>query len=283
MINVKDTYTLNNKTKIPCVGYGTWQMPNDETGYKAVLYALEAGYRHIDTAQGYGNEEVVGKAIKDSGIPREEIFLTTKLDNKCHGYEETLAAFEGSLNRLQVSYVDLYLIHWPNPIYYREHWEETNEKTWKAMEKIYKSGKAKAIGVSNFKIKHLEATFKIAEIMPAVNQIRLCPGDVDQKLVDFCKARNILLQAYSPLGTGKVLQLDVVKNIAKKHNASPAHIALAWSIKRGFQPIVKSVNKDRIIDNIKFFNVSLDNEDMAALNELKDVVGHADDPDTVQW
>ncbi|SHH73353.1 aldo/keto reductase [Clostridium grantii] len=283
MKSVKDIYTLNNQTKIPCVGYGTWQMPNDDTGYQALLTAFEAGYSHIDTAEGYDNEETVGKAIKNSGIPREEIFLTTKLGNKSHGYEETLLAFEASLERLQVSYVDLYLIHWPNPVYYRDHWEETIQSTWRAMEKLYMEGKIKAIGVSNFKIHHLEALLKTAKIIPAVNQLRLCPGDVDSKLVQWCEDKGILLQAYSPLGTGKVLQLEVVNNIAKKHNTSAAYIALAWSIQRGFQPLVKSVKPHRIIDNTKFFHVTLDEEDMNLLNQLNGCVGHADDPDTVPW
>lgn len=283
MKSVRDTYTLNNKTKIPCVGYGTWQMPNDTSGYEAVLYALKAGYRHIDTAQGYGNEEVVGKAIKDSGIPREEIFLTTKLDNHCHGYEQTLEAFSESLKKLETDYVDLYLIHWPNPLNIRPNFESVNAGTWKAMEELHQAGKIKAIGVSNFRIHHLEATIKNGTVIPAVNQIRLCPGEVNDQLVDFCVSKGILLQAYSPLGTGKVLDVEVVKTIATKHKTSAAHVALAWNIQRGFQPLVKSVKPHRIDDNTKFFNVTLDQEDMDQLNALDGVVGYSANPDEVQW
>lgn len=283
MKNVRDTYTLNNGSQIPCLGYGTWQMPNDETGYQAVSDAIDAGFRHIDTAQGYKNEEVVGKAIMDSGVKREDIFLTTKLDNPNHGYEKTRETFLHSLQELQTDYVDLFLIHWPNPLHFRENWKEVNRETWRAMEEFYKEGKIKAIGVSNFRIHHLEALLESAEIIPAVNQIRLCPGDVDEELVAWCRKKDILLQAYSPLGTGKVLLLDEVKEIAKKYNTSEAHVALSWSIQMGFQPLVKSVRKQRIIDNTKFFDVTLAEEDMKKLNALKDVVGHANDPDTVAW
>lgn len=283
MKSVRDTYTLNNDTKIPCVGYGTWQMPNDESGYEAVLYALKAGYRHIDTAQGYGNEEACGRAIKDSGLKREEIFLTTKLGNHSHGYQETLDAFAASLERLQTDYVDLYLIHWPNPLNIRPEFETVNAATWKAMEELYKAGKIKAIGVSNFRKHHLESTIKNGSVVPAVNQIRLCPGDVETDLVDYCVSKGILLQAYSPLGTGKVLEVEVVKEIAKKHKTSPAHVALAWNVKRGFQPLVKSVKPHRIDDNTKFFSVALDDDDMEKLNALDGVVGYSSNPDEVQW
>lgn len=283
MKSVRDTYTLNTGTKIPCVGYGTWQMPNDQSGYEAVINALETGYRHIDTAQGYGNEEAVGRAIKESGIAREEIFLTTKLDNHNHGYQETLDAFAKSLELLQTDYVDLFLIHWPNPLSIRPDFETVNAATWKAMEELHKAGKIKAIGVSNYRIHHLESTIKNGSVIPAVNQIRLCPGDVEQDLVDYCTEKGILLQAYSPLGTGKVLEVEVVNEIAKKHNTSAAHVALAWNVKKGFQPLVKSVKPHRILDNTKFFSVELDQEDMEQLDALDGVVGYSSNPDEVQW
>ena len=168
-----EQYTLANGVQIPVIGLGTWQTPDDETGYQAVLSALQLGYRHIDTAQGYRNEDIVGRAVKDSGIPREEIFITSKLDNPNHGYDNTMRSFEGTLEQLGTDYVDLFLIHWPNPLQYRETWQQTNAETWNAFEELYHAGKIKAIGVSNFRQHHIDEIMKTAEIAPMVNQIRL--------------------------------------------------------------------------------------------------------------
>lgn len=283
MKSITDTYILNNAMTIPCVGFGTWQTPNDQVGYKAVLKALEVGYRHIDTAQVYGNEESVGQAILDSGIPRNEIFLTTKVWNSDHGYEATMAAFEASLKKLKTGYVDLYLIHWPNPIKFRDHWEEANAGSWKAMESLLEAGKIKAIGISNFHIHHIEALLKTAKVVPAVNQIRLCPGDVDEPLIKYCQDKGILLEAYSPLGTGKVLGVPEVKIIADQHGRTVAEVALKWSIQRGFLPLPKSVTPERIEANAMFLDFELTEADMATLNSLKGVAGQASDPDTAQW
>lgn len=283
MKKITDSYTLNNDLTIPCVGFGTWQTPNDEVGYHAVLKALEVGYRHIDTAQVYGNEESVGQAILDSGVARENIYLTTKVWNNDHGYEATLAAFEGSLKRLKTDYVDLYLIHWPNPIKFRDHWQEANAGTWKAMEELVQAGKIKSIGISNFHQHHIEALLKTAKIMPAVNQIRLCPGAVPEDLVEYCKDKGMVVEAYSPLGTGKIFQVEAIKKIADKHQRSVADVALKWSIQRGFLPLPKSVTPERIADNAKFMDFDLTEEDMTIINQLDGVCGKTKDPDTISY
>jgi diketogulonate reductase-like aldo/keto reductase len=171
MTSLSDTYTLSNGVKIPIIGLGTWQTPDGPIAVKAIKDALAAGYRHIDTAAGYENEESVGQAIRESGIPREQIFITTKLNNPDHGYEKTLKAFEISTTKLGVSYLDLWLIHWPNPLPFRENWQSANAGSWKAFEELYEAGKVKAIGVSNFRPRHLEELFKTAKIKPQVNQI----------------------------------------------------------------------------------------------------------------
>lgn len=283
MKKITDVHTLSNGVTIPCVGFGTWQTPNDQVGYEAVIKALEVGYRHIDTASVYGNEESIGRAIKDSGIPREEIFLTTKLWNGKHGYEATIEAFNESLEKLEVEYVDLYLIHWPNPLKFREHWQEANAGSWKAMEELYEVGKIKAIGVSNFKIHHLEALRHTTTIEPTVNQIRLCPGDVPKALIEYCREKDILLEGYSPLGTGKIFKVIEMIEIAKKHATTVAKVALKWSIQKGFVPLPKSITPERIEANADFLSIELTEEDMAIIDGLDGVCGYATDPDTTQW
>ncbi len=279
MNNLEATYTLNNGVEIPVVGFGTWQTPNDEVGYNAVLKALEAGYRHIDTAAVYGNETSVGQAMKDSGLARDEIFLTTKLWNEDHGYEATLKAFDASLEKLGTDYVDLYLIHWPNPIKFRDTWAEANAGSWKAMEELYTAGKIKAIGVSNFWAHHIEELMKTAKIAPMVNQIRICPGDLDTALIEYCKGKNILLQAYSPLGTGQAFEVEALKEIAVKYETTVAKVCLRWSLQLGFLPLPKSVTPSRIVANAEIFDFQLEAEDMDAISALDDVCGKSISPD----
>lgn len=195
-----ERYQLNNGVEIPVLGFGTWKAQDGEEAYQAVLTALEAGYRHIDTAAVYKNEGSVGSAIKDSGIPREELFITTKLWNGNHTYEETQGAFARSLERLGLDYLDLYLIHWsnPKPLREQEAWKERNREVWRAMEDLYREGKIRAIGVSNFLPHHLEPLLETARILPAVNQIRLAPGVYQAETVDYCRKHNILLEAWGP-------------------------------------------------------------------------------------
>lgn len=274
-----DRYLLLNGAEIPCVGFGTWQMPDDQTGIDAVKAALAAGYRHIDTAAIYGNERSVGKAVAQSGIPREEIFITSKLWNADHGYENTLAAFEETMHRLDMDYLDLYLIHWPNPIKYRSRWQEANAGSWKAFEELYDAGRIRAIGISNFYLHHIDALLETAKIVPMVNQIRLCPGDTKDELVAYCHARRMLLEAYSPLGTGKVLQVPEVRALAQKYGKTAAQICIRWSLQMGFLPLPKSVTESYIRENADVFDFELSAEDVRLLAELLCECGSASDPD----
>lgn len=279
MQSLTSTYTLANGIKIPIVGFGTWQTPDGEVAVSSVKAALQEGYRHIDTAQAYKNEEGVGRAIKESGIPREEIFLTTKLWNKNHSYDLTMSSFAESLEKLQTDYVDLFLIHWPNPVDFRDHWQEANAQSWKAMEELYEAGKIKAIGVSNFRPHHIEELKKTAKILPMVNQIFLAPGEKQEAVVAYCKENNIRLEAYSPLGTGKIFAVPEMQELAAKHDKTIAQIALRWSLQHGFLPLPKSVTPSRIRENAQLFNFELSAADMAQIDALDGVVGKAGDPD----
>ena len=276
-------YTLANGVQIPAVGLGTWQTPDDETGYQAVLSALKLGYRHIDTAQGYRNEDIVGRAVRDSGISREEVFITSKLDNPNHGYDNTMRSFEETLQKLGTDYVDLFLIHWPNPLQYRSTWHQTNAETWKAFEELYHAGKIRAIGISNFRQHHIDELLKTAEIMPMVNQIRLCPGDTQDDLVNYCKERNILLEAYSPLGTGQIFKVPEMQALAEKYQKSIAQICIRWSLQNGFLPLPKSVTAERISENIDVFGFELSDDDVGLIAGLTGCVGLSKDPDTTNW
>ncbi|WP_347128448.1 aldo/keto reductase [Neglectibacter timonensis] len=278
-----DCYTLANGVKIPCIGFGTWQTPNGKVAVSSVLSALEAGYRHIDTAQGYGNEESVGIAVKQSGIDRKELFLTSKLTNSEHGYEKTLAAFETTLEKLGTDYLDLFLIHWPNPIAFRDHWQEANAGTWKAFEELYRSKRIRAIGISNFRPRHMEELSRTAEIAPMVNQIRLCPGDTQDEVVEYCRAHNILLEAYSPLGVGKIFEVPEMKALAEKYQKSIAQICIRWSLQRGYLPLPKSVTPSRIRENTQVFDFELDSSDVQLIADLKGCVGYSSDPDTTTF
>lgn len=281
--SLTDTYTLSNGVEIPCIGFGTWQTPDGEVAVSSVLSALEAGYRHIDTAQGYGNEESVGIAVKKSGIKREEIFITSKLANNDHGYERTMAAFEGTMKRLDMDYLDLYLIHWPNPIAFRDNWQEANAGTWKAFEELYKAKRIRAIGISNFHPHHIEELMKTATIAPMVNQIRLCPGDTQDEVVDYCRANNILLQAYSPLGSGKIFEVPEMKALAEKYGKTIAQIAIRWSLQRGYLPLPKSTSPARIRENADVFDFELEEADVELIANLKGCVGYSANPDEITW
>lgn len=278
-----DCYKLSNGVEIPCIGFGTWQTPDGEVAVSSVLSAIESGYRHIDTAQRYENEESVGIAIKKSGIDRKELFITSKLANTEHGYEKTLAAFEGTMGKLGLDYLDLFLIHWPNPVSCRDNWAESNAGSWKAFEELYRAGRIRSIGISNFHQHHIEALLKTAEIAPMVNQIHLCPGDTQDELVDYCRAQGMLLEAYSPLGIGKVFEVPQMKALAEKYGRSIAQVCIRWSLQRGYLPLPKSVTPSRIAENSKVFDFELDAEDVQMIADLKGCAGYAPDPDTITW
>ncbi|MDQ8766743.1 MULTISPECIES: aldo/keto reductase [Streptococcus] len=277
-----ENYTLSNGVKIPKIGFGTWQISEGEEVYNSVSHALKLGYTHVDTAQIYGNEVGVGRAIADSGLPREDIFLTTKVWNDKHDYELAKASIDESLEKLGVDYVDLLLIHWPNPIALRENdaWKSGNAGAWKAMEEAYKAGKVRAIGVSNFMIRHLQALFETAEIKPHVNQVLLAPGCPQEELAHFCRQHDILLEAYSPLGTGSIFSNSVVQEIATKYEKSVAQVALRWSLEKGFLPLPKSVTPKNIEANLQIFDFELTVEDIAELDKVEGV-SQQKDPDQV--
>lgn len=283
MKSLTDYYTLSNGVHIPCIGFGTWQTPDGDVAVSSVLSAIEAGYRHIDTAQGYGNEESVGIAVKKSGVPREELFITSKLANSEHGYEKTLAAFEGTMEKLDMDYLDLFLIHWPNPIAFRDNWQEANAGTWKAFEELYNAKRIRAIGISNFHPHHTEELMKTATIPPMVNQIRLCPGDTQDHVVDYCRSQNILLQAYSPLGVGKIFEVPEMKALAEKYGKSIAQIAIRWSLQRGYLPLPKSVTPSRIKENANVFDFELEASDVELIANLKGCAGFSANPDEITW
>ena len=268
-------YTLNNGVSIPVLGFGTWKAENGEVAYQAVLEALKSGYRHIDTAAIYQNEESVGRAIRDSGIPRQEIFVTTKLWNTNHSYEEARQAFEESMEKLGLDYLDLYLIHWPNPKPLRENdeWKTRNAEIWRAMEDLYQEGKIRAIGVSNFLPHHLDALLETARVIPAVNQVRLAPGVYQEEVVAYCREKEILLEAWGPFGQGELFDKKEVQEIATKHGKSVAQIALAWSLAEEFLPLPKSVTASRIKSNLDCFGIELSKEEREILKTISVISG----------
>ncbi|MFA7560937.1 MAG: aldo/keto reductase [Candidatus Izemoplasmatales bacterium] len=254
------TIKLNNGVQMPIIGLGTWRSKPDEA-YQAVLSALKAGYRHIDTAAIYGNEAMIGKAIKDSGVNRKDIFLTTKLWNSDQGYEKTLKAFNDSLEKLGTDYVDLYLIHWFKGY-------DLDLDSYKAMEKLYKEGKVKAIGVSNHNVHHLQYLLDNAEVKPMVNQVETHITLQNHFLQDYCQKNQIQMEAYAPLMSWKInemLENETMQKIAKKHEKTIPQIAIRWLMERKIVVIPKSVHEKRIIENFNVFDFKLDEEDMKAI------------------
>ncbi len=282
MKSLNDTFHLNNGYEIPCVGLGTWQTPDGETAVMAVSEAIRAGYRHIDTAACYGNEGGVGQGIKKSEIEREKLFVTSKVWNTERGYEKTIAAFEKTLADLGLDYLDLYLIHWPASSSQYDNWEEINLETWKAMTELYRAGRIKSIGVSNFMPHHLEALMK-TEVPPMVNQIEYHPGLTQAETVDYCKKHGILVEAWSPLGTGRMLNNEMLKSIAGKYGKSVAQLCIRWCLQNGVLPLPKSVTPARIVENADVFDFDITAEDMSAINAMPYFGGSGLDPDQVNF
>lgn len=257
-LSVGSTIRLNNGKDMPVLGLGVWSMAEGAETEQAVLWALEAGYRLIDTAKIYGNEASVGRAVRKSGIAREEIFVTTKLWPS--DFLRVRSAFQRSLDKLGLAYIDLYLIHWPVPL--------MKNRTWKELEKIYADGPARSIGVSNYSINHLETLARAADIPPAVNQVLFHPFSYKKELLDYCKSKNIALEAYSPLAKGRKLNDPAIAAIAGKYGKTTAQIMIRWSLQHGLIPIPKSSNKKRIFDNAKVFDFQIESGDMKALDNL---------------
>ncbi|QIH34369.1 aldo/keto reductase [Sphingobacterium sp. DR205] len=277
------SFKLNNGIDIPAIGFGTWQIPEGEEAYQAVTEALKVGYTHIDTAAIYGNEKSVGRAIKDSGIARDTLFITTKLWNTERGYDKTIAAFEKSLTDLGLAYIDLYLIHWPANESQFENWATINAETWKALEYLYQQGKVKAIGVSNFPKDYLAKLLETVTIVPAVNQIEFHPGYLQQETVDLCKSNGILVQAWSPLGSGRILQDETLIALAEQKDTSVGQICIKFALSQGILPLPKSTNPLNIKRNLTVDNFDLTEEDIQTISELPTMGFSGSDPKKVAF
>ncbi|CAH0997093.1 putative oxidoreductase YtbE [Emticicia aquatica] len=261
--------SLNNGKKMPLLGLGVYDMYNREAE-QAVLWALETGYRLIDTAEMYHNETEIGNAIRESKINREEIFVTTKVNNSDHGFDKTLRAFDTSLQKLNIDYIDLYLIHWPI--------KHARKETWLALEKLYQEGRVKAIGVANYLIPFLNELESYATIVPAVNQVEFSPYLYLKDLVDVCKTKNIQLQAYTPLVRGLRMNDPKLQRIAKKYDKTPAQIILRWALQHGISSIPKSANLQRIKENFNVFDFQITQEDMSFIDTFNENLRVVEDP-----
>ena len=261
---------LNDGNEFPIIGFGTYKSTENE-GLQSIKNALNAGYRMFDTAAKYDNEKEVGKALNESGIDRKEIIVTTKLWRENLGYEEAKKAFDKSLKKLGLDYIDLYLIHWPANAKNYKDWQKANADSWRAMEELQAEGKIKSIGVSNFWQEHLEALFQTANVIPAINQIEFHPGYWQSELVSFCKKNNIVVESWSPLARGKVFGNEIIKSIAKQHHKSIAQVCLRWIIQHEVIVIPKSNTLKRIEENINIFDFKLSKEEMKQINELPEM------------
>ena len=281
MKSIHDTYTLNNGVKVPCIAFGTYKAAEGNSA-DIIAAAIEEGYRYFDTASFYETEEYLAEAIQKSGLPREDFFIATKLWKEEMGYEETLAAFERSSKRLNTDYIDLYLIHWPKPTHDYEDWKQLNIDTWKALEKLYKEGKVRAIGVSNFLPHHLDNLFENCEIKPMVDQIEYHPGYTQEATVQYCKQHDILVQAWSPIARGRILQDVTLIEMAEKYSVSVAKLALRFCIQNDVLPLPKASSKERMRENMDLFDFEISDEDMKRLNTLPQIGWSGEHPDRVR-
>lgn len=275
--NMVPTITLNNGMTLPQIGLGTWQIKDDNDVADAVNSALDIGYRLIDTAKIYGNEAGVGTAVRYHEIPREDIFVTTKLWNDSHDYDAALKAFDASLSRLGLDYIDIYLIHWPVPS------QDKYRQAWRALERLYDDKLVRAIGVCNFKPHHLDALLQTANVVPAINQIELHPRLHQQATRDFCAEYDIQVQSYSPLMRASQLLAQDLQTIADKHHKTPAQVTLRWHIQSGLLPIPKSTSPDRQQENFEIFDFQLDDDDMQTIANLDEDRVIVADPDSPDW
>lgn len=266
-MSMQEKIVLNDGHKIPRMGFGTYKATEKE-GVEAVKTALKKGYRMIDTAAKYENEKAVGKGIAASNVPRDELFVTTKLWREQLGYDQAKRAFDESLKKMGLDYIDLYLIHWPANAKNYDNWQKANADTWRAMEELQVEGKIKSIGVSNFWPEHLEALFETAKVKPAVNQIEFHPGYWQPEVTQFSKAHGIVVESWSPLGRGKVFGNITLEEIAKKHNKSVAQVCLRWILQHDVVVIPKSTTPERIEENRNVFDFKLSEAEMTTINEL---------------
>ena len=271
-MDINTTVTLNNGVKIPIIGLGVFQSPAGGVTKQAILDSLEAGYRHIDTARIYGNEVDVGKAVAECGLPREDIFVTTKLWNADQGYDSTLDAFEISLGKMDLEYIDLYLMHWPV--------EGRRLESWTAMEELLTKGRCRAIGVSNFMAHHLEELLEKAHVVPAINQIEMSPYNYLQRkeTLDLCHATGIVIEAYSPLTKGKKLNDPRLVEMSAKYGKTTAQLLIRWALEKQFVVLPKSVKKERIIENANVFDFTISEGDMDILDTFNEDLATGWDP-----
>ncbi|WP_017814028.1 aldo/keto reductase [Paenibacillus shenyangensis] len=273
--DIRSTKKLNNGVEMPWFGLGVWQVEEGEDATKSVTAAIKAGYISIDTAAAYKNEESVGKAIRESGVAREDLFITSKLWNGDQGYESALAAFDSTMEKLGLDVLDLYLIHWPVKGKYKD--------SWRAMEKLYKEGRIRAIGVSNFQPHHLDDLLADAEVVPAVNQIEFHPLLTQNELLDYCAQKGIQVEAWSPLAQGKLFDNEAVTTIAEKYGKSPAQVLLRWVLDKGVVVLTRSVKEERIVDNANIFDFQLTAEEVDQLNALNKNERTGPDPDNFNF
>lgn len=276
------TFELRNGKKIPCIGYGTWQIGDEKTAEDSVKEAIRMGYRHIDTAAVYGNEEAVGRGLRAANVPREELFVTGKLGNTKRGYHSAVSEFYATLEKLGLEDLDLYLIHWPASRHRYDDWEQINLDTWKAFTELYQQGKIKAIGVSNFLPHHLEALMQ-TEIMPMVNQIEFHPGQLQNETLEFCRNHHILVEAWSPLGTGKMLSHELLMKLADKYHKSVAQLCLRWCHQHQIIPLPKSTTPSRMSENLSIFDFEIDAYDMAQIDQMPYFGGSGLHPDEIDF
>lgn len=263
---------LNNGVLIPQPGFGTFMTKDGEEAIQAVKWAVETGYRHIDTAAIYNNEKGVGEGIRQCGVSREELFVTSKVWNSERGYDKTLKAFDKTMNDLGLDYLDLYLIHWPaNERQFRKKASKLNQETWRAMEKLYEEGRIKAIGVSNFMPHHIERLMEKATVKPAVNQIEFHPGLLQKECVEFCKEQEITVEAWSPLGRGELIFDELLMGLAEKYGSTVAQLIIRWVMQHDIVPLVKSTKQSRIEENFQVFDFEISSEDMQRIDEMKPV------------
>ena len=283
--NVEKTLQLYNGISIPSIGFGTWQIPPFSTA-KCVRNAVKAGYRNFDTAEGYMNEKGLGDGLRqvmeETGVKREELFVSTKVWNSHRGYDKTMQAFEASMKKLGLEYLDLYLIHWPAVSRWHDDWRQINRSTWRAFEQLYKEGRVKAIGVSNFLAHHVQALTEDSEIKPMVNQIEYHPGFGQVESAAYCQQNGIVVEAWSPLGSGDILRNQELNRIAAKYGKTPAQVSLRWLMQKEIVPLPKSTHETRMVENINIFDFSLDGGDMAVIDAIPYCGGMMFDPDNAR-
>lgn len=283
MPTIASGFKLSNGVTMPCIGLGTWQVPDDDVLVKAIHSAVNLGYRHIDTAHIYGNERSVGVAVRTCGVPRSKLFVTSKLWNTDRGYKETLEAFERTMDALQIGYLDLFLMHWPAARGEAITWQSINSGTWRAMEEIYRRGRVRAIGVSNFLVHHLVPLLARAEVVPMVNQIEFHPGYMQKATFDFCRSHGIQVEAWSPLGRGALIHHPVLVELAQQHGVTTAQIALCWCLQHGVAAVPKSLNPERQKQNAELFSFNLTPEEMERLDNLPQACFSGLNPDYVTF